>query len=91
LGFNSEARAVLLLCRDTIVGNSPFHTNCIPPFAVLYGGTIRAMTLLNLRGSDFFSSCCTSERSVVARSRAKNAHSDSQRTARAISPSPLHH
>src|SRR4051794_37828461 len=34
LRFYSEAGAVLLLCGDTIVGNRPFHTNCIPPFAV---------------------------------------------------------
>jgi hypothetical protein len=35
LGLNSKARALLLLCGDTIVGNSRFHTNGIPPFAVL--------------------------------------------------------
>jgi hypothetical protein len=34
LGFNAEARALLLLCGDTIVGHSPFHPNGIPPFAV---------------------------------------------------------
>jgi len=34
LRFDPEARALLLLCGDTIVGNSGFHTNCIPPFAL---------------------------------------------------------
>ena len=34
LGFDAKTRALLLLCGDTIVGNSALHTNCIPPFAV---------------------------------------------------------
>ena len=34
LRFNPEARALLLFCGDTVVGNSGFHTNCIPPFAL---------------------------------------------------------
>ena len=34
LGFDAETRALLLLCGDTIIGNNPLHTNCIPPFAV---------------------------------------------------------
>jgi hypothetical protein len=34
LRLNSQAGAVLLLCGDTVIGNSAFHTNCIPPFAV---------------------------------------------------------
>jgi hypothetical protein len=34
LGLDSETRAMLLPGRDTIVGNSAFHTKGIPPFAL---------------------------------------------------------
>jgi hypothetical protein len=34
LRFAAETRAMLLPSGDTIVGNSGFHTNCIPPFAL---------------------------------------------------------
>ena len=54
LRLDPEARALLLPCGDTVVGNSAFHTKGIPPFAVCMNRTIRAMMLLF--------SCCTSER-----------------------------
>src|SRR6266853_2251435 len=34
LGLDPEPGAVLLPCGDTIVGDSAFHTNCIPPYGV---------------------------------------------------------
>jgi hypothetical protein len=34
LRLNPEARALLLPCGDTIIGNSAIHTKCIPPFAL---------------------------------------------------------
>jgi len=34
LGLDPEPGAVLLPCGDTIVGDSAFHTNRIPPYAV---------------------------------------------------------
>jgi hypothetical protein len=34
LRLDAEAGALLLPCGDTVVGNSRFHTNCTPPFAV---------------------------------------------------------
>jgi hypothetical protein len=34
LRFDAEPGAVLLPCGDTVVGDSAFHTYCIPPFAV---------------------------------------------------------
>jgi hypothetical protein len=34
LRLNAQARALLLPCGDTIVGNSAFHTKGIPPFAL---------------------------------------------------------
>jgi hypothetical protein len=54
LGFNPESRAVLLLCRDTVVGNSAFHTNGIPPFAVVWSDNQS-----NAAAFRFFSLCCT--------------------------------
>jgi hypothetical protein len=34
LGLDAKAGAMLLLCGDTVIGNSSSHTNCIPPFAL---------------------------------------------------------
>ena len=34
LGFDAQARAMLLLRGDTKIGDCIAHTNCIPPFAV---------------------------------------------------------
>src|SRR5690242_18309038 len=34
LGLDPEARALLLLCGDTVAGDSAIHTKSIPPFAV---------------------------------------------------------
>src|SRR5262245_52782694 len=53
LRFDAQARAVLLLCGDTIVGNSAFHTNCIPPFAL-------CMNSISEQSNCCFC-CCSSE------------------------------
>jgi hypothetical protein len=54
LRFDAEAGAVLLLCGDTIVGNSGFHTKGIPPFALCMNAQSEQ--------SNCFLPCCISER-----------------------------
>jgi hypothetical protein len=68
LRFDSETRALLLLCGDTVVGNSGFHTNCIPPFAL-------CMNPLSEQCCCCFPCCtATSKHREALRSGAKNAH-----------------
>ena len=49
LGLDAEAGSVLLPCGDTIVGNSAFHTNRIPPFAVCMKSISRAKSCKSCR------------------------------------------
>jgi hypothetical protein len=68
LRLDPEARALLLLRRDTVVGNGAIHTNCIPPFAL-------CMNPLSEQCCCCFP-CCTATSKVceALRTSAKNAH-----------------